>query len=122
MSNVWKNTGKLKPGNWKEHVNPKDMSLEDALDALGDAKELKKFWTQMEGFLKEIVKSKMPEGEMEYVGHHFQVVLNERVRAGGLNKELIIEEMGEEWVEEHTNEPTEYLELRLNRLDPEEVE
>jgi len=108
---------KMTPDNWHDYLKPKEMSLEDALDALGDVKALKSFYNQMEGFLKEVVTSKMPEGETEYTGTHFAVVLNERVRAGGLNKELLTEEFGVEWIEEHSKEPTEYMELRLSRVD-----
>lgn len=115
-----KYTDNLTSDNWQEKLQPKHMSLEDALDAFGDVKIQLSLYKKLEGFMKEVVKSKMPEGETEYTGLHFMVVLNERSRAGGLNKELLTEEFGQDWIEEHSKEPTEYVEVRLTRVEVDE--
>jgi hypothetical protein len=106
-------TSKLTPDNWQEHINIAALSLDELTDLLGDFKAMEAFGKQLGGFLKEAVKAKLPQGQSEFVGRHFQFVINARVRAGGLNKELITQEMGEEWVQEHSLPPTEYEELRL---------
>ena len=68
------------------------------------------------GFIKEAVYGRMPEDVYEHATTNFAFVISERTRAGGLNKEKILEDMGEDWVEEHTNAPTEYKELRMSRV------
>jgi len=110
-------TAGLTPDNWQEHVNLASMSLDETMDLLGDFKAMEAFGKKLGGFLKEAVKSKMPEDEMEYTGTHFYVVLSERTRVGGLDKERITEEMGEDWVEEHSKEATEYIQMNLNRVE-----
>jgi hypothetical protein len=90
-------TKDLTPENWKEKLDLDNLSLG--------------------GYLKEIIKIKMPDDEYDSINWHLE--RNERTRAGGLNKELIEEEMGEDWVAEHTKEPTEYTELRMTRLETE---
>ncbi len=109
-------TAKLTPDNWKDKVNLKDMSLEDVTNLLGDFKEMKKFATQMEGYFKEAAKAKLPEGETEYIGAYFEFELTDRERAGGLDKDRVITDMGEDWYFERCKDPTEYVELRLKRV------
>lgn len=106
-------TAKLTPDNWDEHVNVASMSLDDILDLMGDLKKMEALAKKVGGFAKEALKAKMPPGDTEFVGSNFQVQLNDRVRKGGLNRDLITEEMGEEWVEDHSNPPTEYTEVRV---------
>ena len=110
-------TAKLTPDSWKEKLNLKDLSLDDVVDLIGDFKEMKKFATQLEGYLKEAIAAKMPEGETEYRGSHWQVMFNHRVRAGALDKDRIQEEMGDEWVTEHTKPATEYVEMRMKPIE-----
>ncbi len=110
-------TAGLTLDNWQENINLSSMSLDDCLDLMGDLKAMEAFGKKVGGFIKEAVKAKMPDDEWEYTGSHFSVALNERTRMGGLNKELITEEMGEDWVVEHSKPPTEYVEVRLKRLD-----
>jgi len=112
-------TSKLTPDNWEDHINIAAMSLDELTDLLGDFKKMEAFGKKLGGFFKEAVKGKLPPGEREYVGTHFQFVINERSRAGGLNKDLILEEMGEEWVADHSLPPIEYEELRLSPVDSE---
>ena len=110
-------TAKLTPDTWQDQVNLKSMSLDEVTDLLGDFKAMKSFANQMEGYFKEAAKAKMPEGETEYVGTHFMFELVERSRAGGLDKDIIMEEMGASWFEDHCKEPTEYMELRMKRVE-----
>ena len=113
-------TEDLNQDNWEELINPAKLSLDDAIDLLGDLKALEAFGKKVGGFVKEMVKAKMPEDEHDtpmYTGTNFEVKINQRTRAGGLNKPLILEEMGDDWVEEHSMPPTEYSEVRIKRLD-----
>ena len=114
-------TQTLRPDTWQDQINPATLSLDEAIDLLGDFKAMEAFGKKVGGFFKEVVKSKMPEdehGEPEYTGSHFHVQVRQRSRAGGLNKPLILEEMGEDWVEEHSMPPTEYDELRVKPITP----
>jgi len=116
-------TAKLTPDTWKDKLNLKDLSLDEVTDLIGDFKEMKKFAGQLEGYLKEAIAAKMPEGETEYKGSHWFVQFNHRVRAGALDKDRIQEEMGEEWVADHTKPPTEYVEMRMKPVgEGEDVE
>jgi len=111
-------TAGLTPDNWQDKVNPADLSLDEALDLLGDFKAMVAFGKKLEGFVKEVVKSKMPDDdEPEYTGTHWYVQVNHRTRKGGLDKEKITDEMGEDWVEEHSKPNTEYDELRLKAVE-----
>lgn len=112
-------TKELTPDNWKDKINLKDMSLDEMTELLADLKAMEALGKKIGGFMKEAVKARMPEGEMEYVGGSFTVTLNERSRAGGLDEDKITEEMGEGWVEDHRKPPIEYTELRLT-ANPEE--
>ncbi len=109
-------TSKLTPDNWQDQLNLKDLSLDDLTDLLGDLKAMEAFGKKVGGFIKEAVYGRMPDNVTEHTTPNFCFVINERTRAGSLNKEKILEDMGEEWVEEHTNAPTEYKELRMSRV------
>ena len=109
----------LTPDNWQDKINLASLSLDDVIDLLGDLKAMEAFGKKVGGFIKEAVKAKMPEGETEHIGKHFHIQLNTRVRVGGLNKVKVLEDMGEAWVEEYSNPPTEYVELRLKRIEEE---
>lgn len=107
-------TKKVTKDNWKDTINPAALSLDEAVDLYADFKAIEAAGKMIGGYLREIVRSKMPDApEPVYVGTHYSVQVNYRSRAGGLNKELILEEMGEAWVEEHSLPPTEYEELRI---------
>lgn len=115
-------TPALNQDNWEEMINPADLSLDEATDLLADLKKLEAFGKKVGGFVKELVRAKIPMDEYEegyYAGTHFTVSVKQRTRAGGLNKPLILEEMGEEWVEEHSMDPTEYSEVRVKPIKPE---
>jgi len=109
-------TAGLTPDNWEERINLKDMSLDEMADLWGDLKVMEKLGEKVGGYMKEACKARLPEGETEFIGTNFRFELNDRSRAGNLNKDLILEEMGEDWVEEHLNPDTEYVEARLTRV------
>lgn len=108
-------TAGLTPDNWQEKINPKDLSLSDVSDLIGDFQSMFTFSKKMLGYMKEIARGKMGD-DMEFVGPHWELVRNFRTRAGGLNKELILDEMGEDWVIEHSKPEIEYEEMRVNRI------
>ena len=113
-------TAGLTPDNWQDKVNPAALSLDEALDLLGDFKAMVAFGKKLEGFVKEVVKSKLPRDdfdEAEYIGVRWSAEINQRTRKGGLDKVKIEEEMGEVWVEEHSKPDTEYEELRLKAIE-----
>lgn len=115
-------TKDLTPDNWNDKINLNALSLDDLTTLLGDFKAMEAFSKKVGGFLKETVKARMPEGEDEYVGPVFAVFRNHRVRMGGLNRDLVLEDMGEEWVQAHSNPETEYDEIRLCRVETLEQE
>jgi len=108
-------TATLTPDNWQEKINLADLSLDDALDLLGDLKAMEAFGKKIGGFMKQAVRAKMPDDEEEpiYANERWQVAVNLRSRKGGLDEDKITEDMGTEWVEDHRKPPTEYEELRL---------
>lgn len=110
-------TDKLNPETWKEVLNLDALSQDDLVNIFGDMKAMESFSKKVAGFLREVIVSRMPEDEDEYDSSFFHIQRNYRERAGGLDKDLIIEDMGEDWVENHTKEPTEYVELRITRLE-----
>jgi len=115
-------TAALTPDNWQEKVNPADMSLDELLDLWGDFKAMEAFGKKLGGYLKQVVRSKMPEDEHdepEYTNTRWTATVNQRERKGGLDEASIIEDMGIEWVDEHRKPPTEYEELRLKAIPQE---
>ncbi len=107
-------TAGLTPDNWKETLNLRELSLDDLTNLVGDFKSMEKLGKQLSGYLKEVIRAQMPEDEDFYEGPHFAIQFNPRTRAGALNEDLIKEEMGEEWVEDHRKPPIEYTEMRVN--------
>ncbi len=114
-------TAGLTMDNWESRINLSDMSLDSLIDLLGDLKAMEALGKKVGGFLREAVGGKMPEDEIEYYGTHFSIVLNECSRAGGLDKDKITEEMGVDWVEEHSKPLIEYTELRIKPRVEEDV-
>jgi hypothetical protein len=108
-------TATLTPDNWKEKINMNDLSLDELITIWGDLKSMEKLAKQVGGFLREVVGPRLPDDE--YDSTYFHTQRTERVRAGGLNKPLIEEEMGEDWIMEHLTDPTEYVEIRVTRLE-----
>ncbi len=114
-------TAGLTPDNWQENINLANMSLDETLDLWGDFKAMEAFGKKLGGFLKQAVRAKMPDDEPEpiYENPRWQVAVNLRSRKGGLDKDLITEEMGVEWVEDHSKPSTEYEEIKLKAVPQE---
>ncbi|KKN65450.1 hypothetical protein LCGC14_0481700 [marine sediment metagenome] len=112
-------TKELTPTDWKDKINLSDMSLDEMTELLADLKVMEAMGKKVGGYMKEAVKARMPEGEMEYIGARFIVTLNDRLRSGGLDGDKILEEMGEDWCEERMKPDIEYTELRLSVVTPE---
>lgn len=109
-------TKDLTLGNWKDKINLPDMSLDDLTDLLGDLKAVEKLGKQVGGFIKEAIYGRLPDDVTEHATDNFTFAINNRVRAGSLDKVKITEEMGEEWVIEHSGPPIEYKELRMSAV------
>lgn len=109
-------TAKLTPDNWKEELNLKELSLNDLTDLVGDFKSMEKLGKQLAGFLKEVIRAQMPEDEDYYEGPHFAIQFNPRTRAGALDEEKCLEDMGEAWIEDHRKPPIEYTEMRVKAV------
>ena len=110
-------TSGLTPDNWEDKINLGDLDLDQMLNLLGDFKAMESMGKKLGGFMKEAVKARMPD--MEYENPYWHVIRNPRSRKGGLNEDLITEEMGEDWVEERRKPDIEYEELRLSRKESE---
>jgi len=110
-------TSSLTPDNWQDKINLNALSLEDLVEIFGDMKAMENFGKKLSGYLKEVIKARMPEGEDEFDSTHFHIQRNFRTRAGGLDGAKILEDMGEEWVEDHSQDSTDYVELRCTRLE-----
>lgn len=106
-------TAAITPDNWKDSLNLPELSLDDLTDLVGDFKQMEKLGKQLAGYLKEAITARMPEGETEYSGPHFMVQFNERCRAGALDEAKCLEDMGEDWIEDHRKDPIEYTEMRV---------
>ena len=110
-------TKELTPDNWQEKLNLAALSTDNLVDIFGDMKNMEKLGKKVAGYLREIINAKMPDGEDEYDSSYFHIQRNFRERAGSLDKELILEDMGEDWVADHTKEGTEYTELRITSIE-----
>ncbi len=112
-------TKELTPGTWEDKINLADMSLDEMTELLADLKVMEAMGKKVGGYMKEAVKARMPEGEMEYTGARFIVNLKDCSRAAGLDDDKILEEMGEVWCEERMKPDIEYTELRLSAVKEE---
>ncbi len=110
-------TDKLNPETWKDLLNLDALSQDDLVNIFGDMKAMESFSKKVAGFLREVIVSRMPEDEDEYDSSYYHIQRNYRERVGGLNRDLILEDMGEIWVDGHTQPSTEYVELRITRLE-----
>lgn len=109
-------TSTLTPDNWEENLNLPELSLDDLTSLVGDFKQMEKFGKQLAGYLKEAITARMPEGETEYAGPYFAVVFKDCSRAAALDEDVIKEEMGEDWLEDHRKPPIEYTEMRVKAV------
>lgn len=110
-------TKEITPDNWQEKIDLDSLSLNDLSSLFGDFKNQEAFSKKMSGFLREVIISRMPEGEDEFDGPYFHLERTFGQRQGGLDKLAILEEMGEEWVEDHSKEPIEYTMLKVSRRE-----
>ena len=106
-------TSTITPTNWKDNLNLPELSLDDLTTLVGDFKAMEKLGKMVAGYLKEAITARMPEGETEYSGPYFEIQFNERSRAGALDEAKCLEDMGEDWVEDHRKDPIEYTEMRV---------
>lgn len=111
-------TKELTPENWKEKIKLDSLSLTEVADICADLNSMEKFANKVAGFLKEYLKAHMEDDELDT--EYWHLARSKRERAGGLDRDAILEEMGEEWVIDHSKEPTEYIELRITRRTEDE--
>lgn len=108
-----------KPEAWDELLADEALTQDDFIEIYADFRDLEAFGKKVKGYLREVVNARLIDDE-HITKHNVKVVRTHRVRKGGLDRELILEEMGEEWVEEHSKPDTEYDELRVSRIMEEE--
>ena len=108
-------TKELNPDNWKEKINLNDLSLDEMIAIFGDMKAMEKLSKAIAGFMREAVNARLPDDE--YETEDWAVIRSEKTRAGNLDVDAITEEMGEEWVEDHRQDATEYVEIRISRVE-----
>lgn len=104
-------TAQITPENWQEKLNLQNLSLEDISTLLGDFKAMEAMGKKLAGFLREVALSRMEDDE--YEGPYFILERSTQWRSGSLDKELIMEEMGEEWIETHSKEGQDVTVLRV---------
>ena len=97
--------------NWQELLKPKTLSPSEMVDILGDVKAELKLLALVEGFLKETITATQDEDEFEFDADRFHVIRVAKTRFG-LSKDMVLEDMGQEWVEKHSS-TTEYFEMRV---------
>ena len=105
-------TAGLTPENWKDKLNLNDLTVDDLLELLKDMRSMENFGKKLGGFLKEIIKARC-EGMPEYDGRTIFALFNESHRDGNLDLDKITEEMGEEWVEDHRKEGSDFITIKL---------
>lgn len=109
----------LNPDNWKDKINLKELTLEELIDLEGDMKQMEKLGKALGGFLKEAIRARMPEDETAWQGTVYWVEFSEGYRQGGLDKDKLLEDYGEEWLAGYTKEGTEFTTMRVRRIDEE---
>jgi len=110
-------TSQITPDNWEEKLNLPQLSLDDITNLIGDFKRMESLGKKLTGYLKVAARARMPDDEDSYAGPNWALTFNPCSRAGGLNEELITEEMGEEWTEAHRKPPIEYTEMRVSAVE-----
>ena len=105
-------TAKLTPETWKDQLNLADLDVDDLIELLKDFRTMENFGKKLGGFLKEVIKARCDDLE-EFDGRKVYAEFVHADRAGNLNVELIEEEMGEEWVEEHRKDSTSFVTIKL---------
>lgn len=102
---------KLTQDNFRELINPKRLSKSQMLSLIAQAKRIQKFYAQVEGMLKESFVSMFDEDEFEFENEDWTATRVMQTRTT-LSKDLVLEDMGQEWVEEHST-TTEFFVLNV---------
>lgn len=110
-------TSTITPDNWEEKLELPKLSLDDITDLIGDFKRMEALGKKLTGYLKTAARARMPIDEDFYEGPNWALQFNPRSRAGGLDEEKILEDMGEEWTEAHRKPPIEYTEMRVSAVE-----
>lgn len=110
-------TATITPDNWEERLELPKLSLDDLTDLIGDFKRMEALGKKLTGYLKTAARARMPEDQDHYEGPRFALQFNPRSRAGGLDEAKILEDMGEEWTEDHRKPPIEYTEMRVSAVE-----
>ena len=111
-------TAQLSLENFRELIQPHALSLDELVSILGDLKAMEKLAKEAKKYVRGLVDGRMRGGLSEYKGTHFEVTRTDRYRAGNLDKELIEEELGADWIHAHSHDGTNYTEIRCKRLAP----
>ena len=113
-------TKELTPDNWKDKLNLNALSTDELTSIFGDLKAMEALAKKVGGYLKEVIKTKMPKGEDVFTGTNFAIERTFSYRAGGLDRDRCLEDMGEDWIEEHSKEGSDITTIRCKRIEPEE--
>ncbi len=108
------NGTELTPDNFKELLNPKQLNAMQLVDILGDVKAEATFLKKVDGYMKELIAATQDEDEFEFEASRFFVTRVSKARFG-LSKDLVLEDMGEEWVDNHST-TTDYFEMRIKPI------
>jgi hypothetical protein len=111
-------TKDLTPDNWREKLNLDDLTVDDLIELLKDMRSMENFGKKLGGFLKEVIKARCKDME-EYDGRKIYALFTESFREGNLDMEVILEEMGEEWVESHRKDGTDFITIKLTEKEQE---
>jgi hypothetical protein len=110
-------TSTITPDNWEDKLQMSKLSLDDITNLIGDFKAMEKMGKMLSGYLKVAARARIPEDEDFYEGPNWALQFNPRSRAGGMDEEKILEDMGEEWTEDHRKPPIEYTEMRVSAVE-----
>lgn len=105
--------------NWKEVLMPKlkSMTVDEIMALRYDMGEMEKLGKQLSGLLKEILIARLGDS-MEYESDTIGLALSRVVqyRAGGLDRDRILEDMGQNFVDNYTKDGTEYEVMTIKPL------
>ena len=113
-------TGTLTLKNWEDKLTTKKLSTDELARIAYDLNQRQKRDKKMEGYVKELLRPSIPNDplqDMELSTADVRLVLIDRERAGGLDKDRIQEEMGDNWVAKFSKDPIEYQEFRMFRIE-----
>jgi len=108
-------TKELTPDNWKEKLNLSALDVDDIVELLYDMRKMEGLGKKIGGFLKEVLRARTDDED--YAGRMFDVLFKDGYREGNLDVDLITEEMGEEWVENHRKSGTDFVTIKLEEKE-----